>query len=132
MKNTSSHNAPPVPERDVLYFRHRYQNRVFQSVMAYFETLAERDGLTKAQLAQALGKDPAQITRWFAVPGNWTLDTVSDLLLAMQAEMSDEVIPFQEMASNKAATSRAPQTLEVSDKDRITATTDRLRLKVAK
>ncbi len=98
MANGSKDDAP-LTEREVFYFRTSYRNRVYQSVMAYFAACAERDGLTKARIAALLQRDPASITRWLSGPGNWTLDTVSDLLLAMNAEMSNEVIPFADQST---------------------------------
>ena len=95
MANGLKDNAP-LDEREIFYFRASYRDRVYQSVMAYFAACAERDGLTKARIASLLQRDPASITRWLSGPGNWTLDTVSDLLLAMDAEMSNEVIPFND------------------------------------
>lgn len=89
MANTS--RTSRLTEREIFYFRQRYKNRVFQAVAAFFAARAE-GGLTKSELAARLGKDPAQVTRWFSGPGNWTLETVSDLLLAMNAEMSSEVL----------------------------------------
>ncbi len=83
MKDTSDTRA--VSARNIYFFRQRQRNAVFQAVLAFFAEKAEKEGLTKRELARRLGKDPAQITRWFAGPGNWTLDTVSDLLLAMGA-----------------------------------------------
>lgn len=76
-----------IDSKDVYFFRQRHKNKVFQTVVAYFAQQAEREGLTKKELAARLQKDPSQITRWFSGPGNWTLDTISDLLLAMNAEM---------------------------------------------
>jgi hypothetical protein len=100
----STSNNAPLSERDIFYFRYRFRNRVFQSVMAYFASQAKGHQLTRANIAAALGKDPAQITRWFSGPGNWTLDTVSDLLLAMNAEMSDDILPFHESSVTSATT----------------------------
>jgi Helix-turn-helix len=96
-------NTSTISHRKLFYFRQRYKNRVFQSVVAFFANQARENGLTKKDVAERLGKDPAQITRWFSGPGNWTLDTVSDLLLAMDAEMSDSISPFD--ADRQAATS---------------------------
>lgn len=101
MANTSNE---PLSERDIYYFRQRFQNRVFQAVVAYFADRAETLGVTKKQIAERLGKDPAQITRWLSGPGNLTLDTVSDLLLALDAEMSSDVVPFDDgHVGNKSA-----------------------------
>jgi len=65
-------------------------------VVAYFADQAERHGLTKSSIADRLGKDRSQISRWFSGPGNWGLDTVSDLLLAMGAEMDHEIVSLNE------------------------------------
>ena len=45
--------------------------------------LSEEEGFSRADLARKLRARPSQITRWLSSPGNWTLDTISDLLLAM-------------------------------------------------
>jgi DNA-binding phage protein len=82
--------------REIHYFRQRQKNRVFQSVVAYFADQAERYGLTKSSIADSLGKDRSQISRWFSGPGNWGLDTVSDLLLAMGAEMDHDIVSLNE------------------------------------
>jgi len=92
MENTSKNRQ--LTDREIFYFRQRHRNRVFQSVAAFFAQEAQRQGLTKSDIAQALGKDRSQITRWFAGPGNWELDTISDLLLAMGAEMDHEIVPL--------------------------------------
>jgi hypothetical protein len=42
---------------------------------------------SRADLARRIGRKPEQITRWLGSPGNWTLDTVSDLLLGMGLEL---------------------------------------------
>ena len=80
--------------RNMLYFRKRQKNKVFQTILAYFVFLAKNDGLTKKELAKRLDKEQSQITRWFASPGNWTLDTISDLLFGMGAEMKYEISPI--------------------------------------
>lgn len=92
MANTSGSHA--ISQREIYYFRQRLKNRLFQSIVAFFAEKAEKEELTKRDLALSLGKDPAQITRWLSGPGNWTLDTVSDLLLAMDSELDLRVEPL--------------------------------------
>ncbi len=94
MKNTS--NKKKISEHDVFYFRQRLKNRIFQSVLSYFTDVAKQKNLTKKDIANLLNKDPAQITRWFSSPNNWTLDTISDLLLAMDAELKHEIVSLHE------------------------------------
>ena len=88
-------NDESLNAREIFFFRQRQKNRIYQSVLEYFVSLVEKRQLTKKEIAQKLGKDPAQITRWFNAPGNWKLDTVSDLLLAMGAEMKHEVVSIE-------------------------------------
>ncbi|MDE2514436.1 MAG: helix-turn-helix transcriptional regulator [Rhodospirillales bacterium] len=45
----------------------------------------EHPELTQAEIARRLGRRPEQVHRWLAAPGNWTLETASDLLLAISA-----------------------------------------------
>jgi hypothetical protein len=75
---------------DLAYFRERQSNRVYEAVFKAFVGA----GITKADLARKLKKKPEQITRWLSGPGNWTLDTVSDLLLALGSEMTFVVTNF--------------------------------------
>lgn len=70
------------------YFRQRQRNRFYELVIREFL----KSGLTKAALARRMGRKPEQITRWLSAPSNWTLDTVSDLLLAIcKGELEDKV-----------------------------------------
>ena len=90
MKNTF--DEAKLPTTDIYFFRQRLKNKIFQSALAYFAEVAKERNLTKKDIAKLLDKDPAQITRWFSGPNNWTLDTISDLLLAMGAEMKHEIV----------------------------------------
>ena len=72
--------------REMFYYRQRFKNRVFNRLAAFFAQEAEHRGITKKVISDRLGKDPAQITRWLSEPANLTLDTLSDLLFAMEAE----------------------------------------------
>jgi transcriptional regulator with XRE-family HTH domain len=95
MGNTSSE---PIRDRDKFYYRQRNKNRVFEKIITLFAEEAERQGITKKQIAERLKSDPAQINRWLSAPGNLTLDSVSDLLLALDSEMDYLAIRFSERA----------------------------------
>jgi hypothetical protein len=69
----------PVPAGTLAYFQARNRSRVYEAVLQEFL----RSDLTKAVLARRAGKRPEQINRLLGAPGNWTLDTVSDLLFAI-------------------------------------------------
>lgn len=88
----------PIREREKFYFRQRNKNRVFEKIVALFADEAEKNGVTKKQIAERLHSDPAQITRWLSAPGNLTLDSISDILLALDAEMDYEIGKFEHRA----------------------------------
>jgi hypothetical protein len=90
---------------DLYYFRQRNRNRIFASVIARFSQLVETKGLTKREIAFRLHKEPSQITRWLSGPSNWTLDTYSDLLLAMEgSELDYTVTQIEQQTSSSAET----------------------------
>lgn len=93
------YNSDVISMDDLYYYRQRHRNRVFSAVVSLFSKLVETKGLTKRELALRLGKEPAQITRWFSGPSNWTLDTVSDLLLAMGGELDHKTSPIDGQAA---------------------------------
>ena len=64
------------------YFQDRLHTRLYDLVIKELESYKAR-GATQAQLAARIGKRADQISRWLSSPGNWTLDTISDLLLGM-------------------------------------------------
>ncbi|MBX6368374.1 MAG: helix-turn-helix transcriptional regulator [Rhodospirillales bacterium] len=75
-----------VSTRDLFYFRRRYQNRLHAALTTFFAEEARRTGITQREVAERLGRDPAQINRLLAHPSNLTADTISDFLLALGAE----------------------------------------------
>jgi hypothetical protein len=97
MENTSK-LTNPLSRRIVAYYRRRQQNRVFAELAKFFASEAERGRITRKAIAEKIGKDPGQITRWLAAPSNLELDTISDLLLAMNAELDYCVVRFADRA----------------------------------
>jgi transcriptional regulator with XRE-family HTH domain len=53
-----------------------------------FEDLEKEKKLNQAALADRLGVSRARVSK-LAAPGNWTLDTVADLLAAMEAKLTN-------------------------------------------
>jgi hypothetical protein len=88
------------------YFRARLKNRLYDLVLTKF---AAQSGLTRAILARRMGKKPEVVSRLLGAPGNWTLDTVSDLLLAIAGEELD--------ATSTNPQSRPPRNYDSYDQD---------------
>jgi hypothetical protein len=88
----------PIPIGTLAYFQARNRSRVYETVIREFLD----SGITQATLARRIGKRPEQINRLLGAPGNWTLDTVSDLLFATSgAEISYGVrYPLSEPMGN--------------------------------
>src|ERR1700738_4182275 len=71
-----------IPPKTLQYFRNRLRSQLFDLVLAEYEKQAQQ-GFTQRELAHRISRGSDQISRWFSAPGNWTLDTVSDLLLGI-------------------------------------------------
>ena len=90
------------------YFRGRLSNRVHELVLTEF-AVQEREGNTsRAELARKIGRKPEQITRWLGSPGNWTMDTFSDLLLGMGLEPELSVRSLPNMRTPLSTARHAP------------------------
>lgn len=81
-----------VPDRE--YFRAQTQREAYNAIIERFAEISADHVAVRSQIASRLGKDRAQITRLLSEPSNITLDTLSDLLLAMgsQVEISQSKI----------------------------------------
>jgi hypothetical protein len=124
MENTSKLN--PMKRRDIAYYKQRQKNEVFTALVEFFAQEAERRGVTKKDLAQTLSKNPSQITRWLSAPSNFELDTLSEILLALDAEMEHRIVRFADrpkpnfvhpliarvIAANTAAVVQQPPTTD--------------------
>lgn len=76
----------PLSDYALGYLNERVRNSFYDYVLRRFHEAAERECLTKAKLARRLGIAPARVTRLLGAPGNWTLDTVSELLVGICRE----------------------------------------------
>lgn len=75
----------PIPVGKLEYFRARLQSRLHQLVLTEYLRQEDR-GLRQVDLARRIGRKPEVVNRLLGAPGNWTLNTVSDLLLGMGSE----------------------------------------------
>ena len=88
-------NGDKIPLGTLSYFRERFRDRLYDLVIEEFLTQQKENNLKKADIARRIGRRPEQVTRWFGAPGNWTLETVSDLLLAItKAEPAVGLLPL--------------------------------------
>lgn len=85
------------PEFVLGYLRSSFINRLHEAVLATFIELEKRKEISKSELARRLNKDPSQITRWLSGPGNWELETVSDMLAGMGCEPEVRVVRIQKV-----------------------------------
>ena len=68
-----------VPPGTFGYFQARNKFNAYDLVMSEFAA----SGLSQADLARRMGKGPDLVCRLLGGPGNWTLDTLSDLMFAI-------------------------------------------------
>ena len=82
------------------YFSERLKNKIHQAVLAKFLE-QEKAGMVNAEIiANRLGKTPEEIKNMLGAPGDWTLDTISDLLYAMGCELDLEVTSIEVLVSH--------------------------------
>ena len=80
----------PIPLEKRAYFHARVLNNFYQFVFQKFLEEEKSGNLTKAELARRIERKPEVISRLFGAPGNWTLETATDLLLGIKGE---ELVP---------------------------------------
>jgi hypothetical protein len=114
-----------VPEGTLAYFRTRNKHRMYSLVIGEFK----RSGISQADLARRLGKGTDVLCRWLRSPGNWTLDTLSDLLFAISGAEPAHAVRHPLRASSQArsdTTSTAAQAKSEMERPKISTTDDEL------
>jgi hypothetical protein len=75
------------------YVRARNRQRAYDLVVRELK----KSGITQAELARRLGKGQDAVSRLLSRPGNWELDTLSDLLFAISGSVprfsADDPLP---------------------------------------
>ena len=109
LKSAISYEDAPLTPAQLGYFNARIQSKVHVEVLKLFRKLADDGKITRALIAQRLRKKPERITRWLGSSGNWTLATLSELLLAMGYEADISVRSLNDLPlSNMHHPSLAP------------------------
>jgi hypothetical protein len=87
-----------INDADLAYFAARNRRKIYSVVISEFK----KSKLSQAQLGRRLGKRSDVICRWLSGPGNWTLDTVSNLMFGISGgELSYRVVyPLRTQAAN--------------------------------
>jgi hypothetical protein len=92
-----------IPVEKLAYFRARLAHRIHEVVLTEFDQLEDAGEINRAELARRIGRRPEQLTRWLNTAGNWTLDTLSDLLLGMGYEPTFGVSRLVDTADQRLA-----------------------------
>ncbi len=87
---------------DIYYYRQRFRNRLNTMLV---EAVVE-SGLKKKDIAEILGKEPSQITRWLNSSRNVHTDTISDLLLAVDRELDFRPVSIHGETGNESVESQ--------------------------
>ena len=78
--------ADRIPAHTLSYVGERARNRFYDFVLKRFA----ESGMSKADLARKIGKGPDRVNRLLGAPGNWTIETIAELLAGISGE---EVVP---------------------------------------
>lgn len=94
--------AKAISEADMAHGRTIARIQVATAVWSLWDRLRLEKGLDQQWLADRLGKDKSRVSRLLKGPGNWTLDTVGDLLEAMGGRLTSvEAHTYDDIAQGR-------------------------------
>lgn len=93
------------PEYRAEYERFKRQVEQIDAVVNGLDQLRERSGMSKAELARRIGKDPASVRRLFSAEVNPELRTVAAIADALGAEVVVQRRPARRRRKRAAAAS---------------------------
>lgn len=92
------------PELRAEFERQRREIAQIDSVVRQLDELRERAGMSKAELARAIGKEPSSIRRFFTADVNPELKTVAAVADVLGAEV--KVVATKKIQAGKARSRR--------------------------
>lgn len=79
----------PISKARRTYARTEARLTIIGAVTKLYEELAASGKVNQSRIAERLGVSRSRISRLLSGPGNWTIDTVGDLLAAMDGKITD-------------------------------------------
>ncbi|MFZ2051937.1 MAG: helix-turn-helix domain-containing protein [Solirubrobacteraceae bacterium] len=89
------------PEFRAQFERERREIEAIDALVGALDGLRETRGMSKAELARQIGKNPASIRRTLTAPGNPEMRTIVAMAEALNAEV--QIVPRSASARRKAA-----------------------------
>lgn len=94
----------PIPFGQLSYFRTQLRYDLHEIVLREFLRQEDTVGLTQAELARRIHRKASQLSKLLGAPGNWTINTVSDLLLGMKTQPVVSVISLEDRIAGYSET----------------------------
>ena len=88
--------APPLVRRDLAeYGIARLRDQVFDAVLGLWMR-RKSEGWTQKRVAEAIGRDPAWVSRNLRAPGNWTLRIAGELIQGLDGEAEMQISALED------------------------------------
>jgi hypothetical protein len=92
-------SGEPISGLDFAYIKARTRSEAFSTVHREFDN----SGISQAKLATRMKKDQGRLSKMLGAPGNWTLDTVAELLWAISGARVKFTLDYPLNVSPKAS-----------------------------